>query len=807
MHTRSLLALSVGTGLLFGAGAAAQYPTLTQINNQMRAAANSFPAICQFVDLNAKYGTPLTHQGRRIYAVKISDNVTQDENEPAFFMAGAHHGKEEVTPVICLDAINRLTTGYASDPTIRRLVDSYEIWIVSNCSPDGYVARSRTNQRPGGGVDLNRNYPFLWNTPCSGSSIPGAIDYKGPFAGSEPETQTIMALSMDRHFTKVLDYHSAGREALYGYAQLCTLHRLRDYLRDEAVLLSENSSYGGQIRGPSANGEHYEWQLGTFSNYAFLTETHLSVQPPYASAVEEAIRVWPGTVWMLQRAIPVSGDITDSVSGAPVVADIQYLEYPFTHGEQNQSERRHGRYHAFVPNGTVTLRVSHPSYVTQDVVVNVAAGGVVQDIQLVPIGGVVFDFPNGIPGRFESGGGTVVRVDAQPGAGVPQPGTGVLHIIAANESRSVPMTQVAPNSYDAVFPAFQCNENFQFSFDVDDTTGRTWSSPPVGSYVAAAFALSPVFTDEFEVPSGWVGGQPGDTARTGIWNRQDPEPTGAQTGDDHTPAPGTDCWATDGRSGTAIGDYDVDDGFTTLMSPAYDLSVAVEPHISYWRWFSNDLGSNRDDRFRIDISGDNGGSWVNVETLGPLGSETVGGWRQHSFRVRDFISLSSQVRMRFIAEDVNGGSIVECAVDDFVIAEAGCDGEVVRLGAGCQDSTGTTLSMTHSGSVRIGQSLEVGLTSGAAQPFVLVLGISDTTWLGSPLPIQLPGGPLGCVLAVSGDLVIGPFAAGATFPAVVPNTLSAVGISLYWQAVMPDPGLATGFQVATSDYFETTFGN
>ena len=144
MHTRSLFALSVGTGLLFGAGAAAQYPTLTQINNQMRAAANSFPAICQFVDLNAKYGTPLTHQGRRIYAVKISDNVTQDENEPAFFMAGAHHGKEEVTPVICLDAINRLTTGYASDPTIRRLVDSYEIWIVSNCSPDGYVARSRT---------------------------------------------------------------------------------------------------------------------------------------------------------------------------------------------------------------------------------------------------------------------------------------------------------------------------------------------------------------------------------------------------------------------------------------------------------------------------------------------------------------------------------------------------------------------------------------------------------------------------------------------------------------------------------------
>jgi len=50
----------------------------------MTEAASSFPAIVQMVDLTGKYGTPTTHGGRRIYAVRISDNVTEEEDEPAF---------------------------------------------------------------------------------------------------------------------------------------------------------------------------------------------------------------------------------------------------------------------------------------------------------------------------------------------------------------------------------------------------------------------------------------------------------------------------------------------------------------------------------------------------------------------------------------------------------------------------------------------------------------------------------------------------------------------------------------------------
>ena len=99
--------------------------------------------------------------------------------------------------------------------------------------------------------------------------------------------------------------------------------------------------------------------------------------------------------------------------------------------------------------------------------------------------------------------------------------------------------------------------------------------------------------------------------------------------------------------------------------------------ISYWRWYSNDAGNAPNTNiFLIDISDDGGNSWVNVETIGPGGPETSGGWLQHAFNVGDFVDLTDSVQLRFIAEDdpTDGeGSIVEAAIDDLVIEELLCE--------------------------------------------------------------------------------------------------------------------------------------
>ena len=66
---------------------------------------------------------------------------------------------------------------------------------------------------------------------------------------------------------------------------------------------------------------------------------------------------------------------------------------------------------------------------------------------------------------------------------------------------------------------------------------------------------------------------------------------------------------------------------------------------------------------QIDVTSD-GTNWVRVETVGPTGSEVVGGWIFHSFIVTDFVPLSATVRVRFRASDLGLGSLVEAAIDD-----------------------------------------------------------------------------------------------------------------------------------------------
>ncbi len=193
------------------------YLDLGEITTQMQALAGSYPRLVQFVDLTDTYGAPATIQGRHLYALKISDNVVIDEDEPSMLIVAAHHAREISTPIIALRAAERLASGYGINPEITAAVDGHEIWIAPVWNPDGYnhVFTTdnmwRKNRRPfssGTGVDQNRNYPAGWGTSCNGSGTVAAEDYRGPASASEAETQTMMLWSQRERFAKVIDYHS-----------------------------------------------------------------------------------------------------------------------------------------------------------------------------------------------------------------------------------------------------------------------------------------------------------------------------------------------------------------------------------------------------------------------------------------------------------------------------------------------------------------------------------------------------------------------------------------------------------------------
>ncbi|MBU1940624.1 MAG: carboxypeptidase regulatory-like domain-containing protein [Candidatus Thermoplasmatota archaeon] len=345
------------------------YLDYTDIVDEMIQFATDYPSICKFYDLTDTYSMPDTYEGRHLYALKISDNVLYNENEPAFLMVSCHHAREIVTPVIALYSTEQLLSNYGSDPTITDLIDEYEIWIAPVWNPDGYEHvfyydnMWRKNRFPPDGVDLNRNYPFGWDSAYAGSTDPYSETYKGPSAGSEVETQTMMAFSDDRHFVKVMDYHSSGQEVLYGYVGLT--HPFESFMYQEAVQISIAAGYGGSVRDASAMGENYQWQIYGNGSYANLMETHTSFQPSYASALSESAQIFPSTIYILQRPISISGVVTDYFTGDPIVADIVIDGVTFTNSEYFMSEPRFGRYHFIIPPGTYTMEFSAPGYLTQ----------------------------------------------------------------------------------------------------------------------------------------------------------------------------------------------------------------------------------------------------------------------------------------------------------------------------------------------------------------------------------------------------------------------------------------------------------
>jgi hypothetical protein len=209
-------------------------------------------------------------------------------------------------------------------------------------------------------------------------------------------------------------------------------------------------------------------------------------------------------------------------------------------------------------------------------------------------------------------------------------------------------------------------------------TSPSGASPGSSNVYSAQAADQVDFDDlyDFETPVGFSAGAPGDNATTGVWVLVDPIGTDAQPGDDYT-AFGTLAWVTgQGTFGGGLGENDVDGGTTSLVSNQIDLSGTESASISYARWYSNSTGASPNaDVFEVFVSDDDGQNYVLVETVGPAGAGTSGGWIETGFNVGDFVNLTSAIRVKFVASDLGAGSIVEAGIDDVRILGVSCSAD------------------------------------------------------------------------------------------------------------------------------------
>jgi len=193
-----------------------------------------------------------------------------------------------------------------------------------------------------------------------------------------------------------------------------------------------------------------------------------------------------------------------------------------------------------------------------------------------------------------------------------------------------------------------------------------------------------------------------DLAITGQWEINFPVPsytdagTIVQPGTDHTIGTNLGLCTVTGNAVTASTSYganDIDSGHTTMRSPIFDLTPYSDPAIAYWRWYTNNQGANPgNDVWQVFISDDQV-NWVRIERT----DVTDRSWRRKAFRVKDYVDLTPTVSLLFLAQDsvmigefLNGGSIVEAAVDDLYIYD---ESETIDPGIGISSVEKTQVSV------------------------------------------------------------------------------------------------------------------
>jgi murein tripeptide amidase MpaA len=192
----------------------------------------------------------LTWEKRRVHAVRIGEG--SGKHRPAVCFIGGVHGREWGGPDILLYFAVRLLRAYrdkqgfrlgkhvVAPGRVRRLVETMDILLLPQVNPDGRRFSMdrhpfwRKNRRPAPrgkdhrsiGVDLNRNFPFLWHydrhfapNTVESSHKPGDYEtYVGPRAASEPETRNVIwLLDQFPSIRYYVDLHSYGETILHSW--------------------------------------------------------------------------------------------------------------------------------------------------------------------------------------------------------------------------------------------------------------------------------------------------------------------------------------------------------------------------------------------------------------------------------------------------------------------------------------------------------------------------------------------------------------------------------------------------------------
>jgi len=272
-----------------------------------------------------------TWEKRACTALKIGKGTSGQR--PGIYLLGGVHAREWGSSDILINFVQQLTDAYATGSgvtiasntfaasQIKKIVETKDTVVFPQANPDGRLhsmtldAQWRKNRRPAPaghtapscvGVDLNRNYDFLWKYPAyfdAASPIQNSTDpcdyqvYIGPKAASEPETKNAVWLfDQFANIRYFIDIHSYAEDILYNWGD-------DENQATDPTMNFQNAAFNGK-RGIAGDAAYKE----------YLPATDKTTAVSVATRMQKAIKNVRGRVYKVEQSMnlyPTAGTSDD----------------------------------------------------------------------------------------------------------------------------------------------------------------------------------------------------------------------------------------------------------------------------------------------------------------------------------------------------------------------------------------------------------------------------------------------------------------------------------------------------------------
>jgi hypothetical protein len=273
------------------------YHFTSDANRALRALEQAHPGLVDVVPVGASV------RGQEMLLAKVTNEANRAPGRPIGFIDGCHHGNENEGCEAPLYAAWFMAANYATNATVRWMLDNFEFHFLPLVNPDGHDDQTRTNAN---GVNLNRNYPtdhgnvlglsYPWDQPINGIAgerglgVPFATESGGAEALNQPETRAVAdhMAALGDDFAFYLSFHTNTHSVIVPWGAFNEPRPIPD--QHEAVFqdllgwLNEHTTYqAGRTRwgdtsgnlSYSASGSSMDWAYDCCEVYSSVMETSI----------------------------------------------------------------------------------------------------------------------------------------------------------------------------------------------------------------------------------------------------------------------------------------------------------------------------------------------------------------------------------------------------------------------------------------------------------------------------------------------------------------------------------------------------